>query len=173
MQGCQRRTGSNGPQKPIPFDPGLLQVRGLGSVCVFFAVKRDPKIPEPSALLLLRGETGPTMTARVPDPHRPSGSSYVAQFRTVREFVQTKILAGQARNTRMRMQRPVVVELTGVGYFTDFHGQKGLAPNGFELRPVFQLAFAPRFEVSVAVREQPLLGATWRAPYGPPFPLWR
>ena len=28
-------------------------------------------------------------------------------------------------------------------------------------------------KVSVAVREQPLLGATWRAPYGPPFPLWR
>src|ERR1017187_575289 len=51
MQWCQRRNGSKGPQKPIPFEPGLLQVGGFGSVCVFFAVNCDPKIPEPSALL--------------------------------------------------------------------------------------------------------------------------
>jgi hypothetical protein len=44
------------------------------------------------------------------------------------------------------MQRPVVVEVTGVGHFTDFHGQTGLAPNGFALRPVYGMMFAPAFE---------------------------
>lgn len=45
----------------------------------------------------------------------------------------------QARRTVAGLQPPVLVELTGFGFFDIPHGQIGLAPNAIELHPVLRV----------------------------------
>lgn len=45
----------------------------------------------------------------------------------------------KARRTVLSVPRNTVIELVGVGFFDFLHDQRGHAPNGIELHPVFQV----------------------------------
>ena len=64
-----------------------------------------------------------TMVAEIPDSACALTSSHKAEFAAAR-----LALRGAARGA--------IIELDGVGFFDFLHGQRGVAPNGFELHPV-------------------------------------
>jgi hypothetical protein len=49
-----------------------------------------------------------------------------------------------ARSTLRSVGRNDVIEITGIGFFDSFHGQRGMAPNGLELHPVLRLRIVSR-----------------------------
>ena len=81
-----------------------------------------------------------SMVVEIPDP-RCSGacaSGLSADFAKAREMLN-EILA-QPNPT----DQPIVIRVTGVGFFDRNHGQVGAAPNIIELHPVLRLELVSR-----------------------------
>ncbi len=95
--------------------------------------------------LILADPTDPnhTLTAKIPAPECAAQSPFRAQFLEARETVSKLVGAAPKHSST---QTNVEVEVRGVGYFAGIHGQKDLAPNGFELHPVLSITIlaAPR-----------------------------
>lgn len=74
-----------------------------------------------------------TMIAEIPAgncvPDRLRDKFDGEQGRFIKEF-------GQPTKRYKRLAKPVMISITGVGFFDFLHGQTGVAPNGFELHPV-------------------------------------
>ena len=64
-----------------------------------------------------------TMVAEIPDSACALTSSHKAEF-------------AAARLALRGAPKGAIIELDGVGFFDFLHGQRGVAPNGFELHPV-------------------------------------
>jgi hypothetical protein len=77
-----------------------------------------------------------TMTARIPSPDCAKESPFREQFLAARKTVN--VLLGAEPGTSFKTTN-APVEALGIGYFTQVHGQRGVAPNGFELHPVLSL----------------------------------
>jgi hypothetical protein len=69
---------------------------------------------------------GATLVAEVPDANCAIGSIFAERYTTVR-----RDLRGAPRNA--------TIEIVGIGFFDYLHGQRGMAPNGFELHPVLSV----------------------------------
>jgi hypothetical protein len=68
---------------------------------------------------------GRTIIGEIPDSACALGSVHAAGFAAVR------------RNLRAAPKR-AVIEVEGIGFFDYLHGQRGVAPNGFELHPILR-----------------------------------
>jgi len=94
--------------------------------------------PDSDIHLVLRGTSGATMIAEIPDPRCAHGSVVLPQLAQVRKAFLQRFGAPE----RFRWRRPLhgaVVVVTGILLFDDAHGQRGVAPNGVELHPVIGL----------------------------------
>jgi hypothetical protein len=69
---------------------------------------------------------GATLVAEIPDSSCALGSGHEAEY-------------AAARRALRAIPRGALIELDGVGFFDFLHGQRGMAPNGFELHPVVAL----------------------------------
>ena len=89
-------------------------------------------------VVLADPQSGATMIAEIPVPACAQGSRVQAQISRVRSaFIQR---FGQPSTTRFeRIPGSPVANVTGVFFFDEIHGQKGVAPNGVELHPVIGL----------------------------------
>jgi hypothetical protein len=67
-----------------------------------------------------------TLVAEIPDSSCALGSGHEAEYAAAR-----RTLRGGAREA--------FIELDGLGFFDTEHGQRGMAPNGFELHPVIAI----------------------------------
>jgi len=67
-----------------------------------------------------------TMIGEIPDSACAEGSRYGGRF-------------AEARRELRAMPRDAIIELDGVGFFDFLHGQRGVAPNGFELHPILSV----------------------------------
>lgn len=67
-----------------------------------------------------------TMIGEIPDSTCAEGSRYAARF-------------AEARRQLRAIPRGAIIEFTGVGFFDFLHGQRGVAPNGFELHPILSI----------------------------------
>jgi hypothetical protein len=78
-----------------------------------------------------------TLIAEIPDPgcSGACSSGFAHAYAEARSVLE----AGLARPNRE--DRPLRVEVTGVGFFDRNHGQTGAAPNFVELHPVLALRF--------------------------------
>jgi hypothetical protein len=78
--------------------------------------------------LLLRDsvDASATLVAEIPDSACAVGTGHEAQY-------------AEVRRTLRQLPRQAMVEVEGIGFFDTLHGQRGMAPNGFELHPVLQL----------------------------------
>ncbi|HKO57479.1 MAG TPA: hypothetical protein VJ276_16515 [Thermoanaerobaculia bacterium] len=88
--------------------------------------------------LVLSDEAGRTIVATIPAARCSSGSRFAAAI----ERVRTE-LASRFPSTPTYRPAGVPVEISGVGFFGFLQDQRGLAPNGIELRPVTTINLAP------------------------------
>jgi hypothetical protein len=72
------------------------------------------------------GDARITMIAEVPDSNCAIGARYAEAFARLGRRLDS-------------LRVPAVVEVTGIGFFDRPHGQRGAAPNWFELHPVLAL----------------------------------
>jgi hypothetical protein len=91
--------------------------------------------------LVIRGGSGATMHAEVPDPDPafvPSSSPWALQIAQARKAVQEKL------HPEIKFRSSAVrARITGVGFFDRLHHQFGMAPNGMELHPVIRIEYLP------------------------------
>ena len=64
-------------------------------------------------------------------------TSRYKQMKNVDEWFVENIDRPETRFTYLH--KPILVELTGVGFFDTVHGQKGMASNGREIHPVLSM----------------------------------
>ena len=76
-----------------------------------------------------------TLIAEIPDPECSGACS--SGFAQAYAEARSVLEVGLARPNPE--DRPLRVEVTGVGFFDYLHGQTGVAPNGIELHPVLKL----------------------------------
>jgi len=83
-------------------------------------------------------QDGATMIAEIPDPACAQGSRVQAQIARARAaFIQR---FGMPSTTHFaQIPGGPLATVTGVLFFDELHGQKGVAPNGVELHPVIEL----------------------------------
>jgi len=76
-----------------------------------------------------------TMITEIPDPQCAGAcaSGFAERFAAARAVLDTILHAPNPND------EPIVVEVTGVGFFDREHGQVGAAPNNLELHPVLSL----------------------------------
>jgi len=88
-------------------------------------------------ILFDRDQQSVSMIAEIPDPECSGAcsSGYAAAYAQARSVLE----AGLARPNPE--DKPLRVEVTGVGFFDRNHGQTGAAPNFIELHPVLKLRF--------------------------------
>jgi hypothetical protein len=67
-----------------------------------------------------------TLVAEIPDSSCALGSGHESDY-------------AAARRALRAVPRNGLIELDGVGFFDYLHGQRGMAPNGFELHPVIAI----------------------------------
>lgn len=90
--------------------------------------------------LELQDGQGLTMIAEIPDPACMGLSPLARSVAVARQAVVSAL--GKPNLQRfVVVHRPVAI--AGVGFFDFLHGQRGVAPNGIELHPVFHISFAP------------------------------
>ncbi len=89
-------------------------------------------------VVLADPQNGVTMIAEIPDPACAQGSRVQAQISRARAaFIQR---FGQPSTTRFKaIPGSPMASVTGVLFFDEIHGQKGVAPNGVELHPVLDV----------------------------------
>lgn len=80
-----------------------------------------------------------TIIAEIVDP----ACSRVCQSKKldVLKAVREKFVAQMGEPTSSFHKSGISITITGVGFFDFLHGQTGVAPNGFELHPVLDVAF--------------------------------
>ena len=78
-----------------------------------------------------------SLIAEIPDPACGGAcrSGFALAFGRARQLLEERL---QRPNPR---DEPIVVRVTGVGFFDRAHGQSGAAPNQFELHPVLSIEF--------------------------------
>lgn len=89
------------------------------------------------------GNKSRTMIAEIVDPSCPGArdSNRIEAFRAIRtKYVN---LFGTVPRDFSNVQGSPVVFVTGVGFFDERHGQRGVAPNGIELHPVLDIDRVP------------------------------
>jgi hypothetical protein len=69
--------------------------------------------------------------------------SLIAKFRSVRKQFEKIVQVKRPKIAYTWLKHPVKVAVTGVGFWDDRHGQRGLS-NGFELHPVTKIEVAAR-----------------------------
>ena len=74
-------------------------------------------------VVLADPDRGETLVAEIPDSACALGSGHEADYAATRRVLRS-------------IPRGALVELDGIGFFDYLHGQRGMAPNGFELHPV-------------------------------------
>lgn len=72
---------------------------------------------------------------------KTAAQSLVAKFRSVRKQFEKIVQVKRPKIAYTWLKHPVKVAVTGVGFWDDRHGQRGL-PNGFELHPVTKIEVA-------------------------------
>lgn len=77
-----------------------------------------------------------TMITEIPDP--ACGGACASGFGE--RFAAARAVLDSILHTPNPNDEPIVVEVTGVGFFDREHGQAGAAPNNLELHPVLSLA---------------------------------
>jgi hypothetical protein len=77
-----------------------------------------------------------TMITEIPDP--ACGGACASGFGE--RFAVARAVLDSILHTPNPNDAPIVVEVTGVGFFDREHGQAGAAPNNLELHPVLSLA---------------------------------
>jgi hypothetical protein len=87
-----------------------------------------------------------TMVAEIPDPqcNRVCESKQVGQIAAARASFLARFGTGATQRSLGKLDPPVPVVVTGVGFWDLFHGQTGMAPNGLELHPIMQIEFGPK-----------------------------
>ena len=84
--------------------------------------------------LILVGNSGATMIAKLPDPKRMRQSSpWLSSVVAVRNRLEERL---RFTNAYTYLTPPLPVHLMGIGHFGRPHGQAGAAPNGVELQPI-------------------------------------
>jgi len=94
-------------------------------------------------LLLADLELDSTMIVEIPDSNCADvcGSPQRIEFERARKAFSAAFGIPSGRLQRLR--QPVVVTVTGVGFFDRKHNQTGVAANGVELHPVLEFAAPP------------------------------
>ncbi len=84
-------------------------------------------------------KTGEMMVAEVISSECMSvkKTSRYQQFKNLDEWFVTNI--GNPKFKYTYLQRPILVRITGTGFFDTEHGQKGMANNGREIHPVLSI----------------------------------
>ena len=89
--------------------------------------------------LVIRGVTGRSMIVEIPHPACVGiESPYRSAITAARAAVDNALAT-----TRTFKSTSVPIRITGLGFFDDIHGQRGVAPNGVELHPVIATTFTP------------------------------
>jgi hypothetical protein len=97
--------------------------------------------------LVIEDATGRTFIAEIPNPVCVgSASAFHDAIRDARAAFDHQFTASGSFQTAN-----IPVHLTGVGYFDFAHGQKGSAPNQFEVHPVLSIDFPGAPEAAPAV----------------------
>jgi hypothetical protein len=99
--------------------------------------------------LVLSDQAGNTMIGEIPDPGQVDPNSpFLSRIQSARaafeaRFPQIASLAQiqGAQGTPALVEINVQTHLSGIGFFDFVHGQDGVAPNGIELHPVFDISF--------------------------------
>jgi hypothetical protein len=108
--------------------------------------------------LVIHDDAGNSMIVEIPDPSiLTPACRFTAEILTARQAFDAKfglqikqLQAAAALMTAQPDQKPpplmitnvdTPVQVTGVGYFDEVHGQTGVAPNGLELHPVLSIEF--------------------------------
>ena len=131
-------------KKPVQRGPGGW--RGDGVESTVYEVRArlvDAKLEEDSDIhLVISGITAPgTMIVEFPTTSCSKGATQSAKIRTAKArkaFVSACGLPGDSSFTKLKGQ----ATLRGVSFFDFLHGQRGVAPNGIELRPVLRFSKA-------------------------------
>lgn len=78
-----------------------------------------------------------SLIAEIPDPACAGAcrSGFAAAFGRARQLLEERLQRPSPRD------QPILVRVTGVGFFDRAHGQSGAAPNQFELHPVLSIEF--------------------------------
>jgi hypothetical protein len=78
-----------------------------------------------------------SLIAEIPDPSCSGAcrSGLSDAFAAARRLLEDRLAQPNPKD------EPIVVRVTGIGFFDREHGQAGAAPNGFELHPVLKLEF--------------------------------
>jgi hypothetical protein len=96
--------------------------------------------------LVITDASGQTFVAEIPNPVCVgNGSPFRDAISTARHDFDSKFTATGSFQTVN-----VPVKITGVGFFDFAHGQKGRAPNDFEMHPVLAIEFPGASEVAPA-----------------------
>ena len=84
-------------------------------------------------------KTGEMMVAEVPSSDCMSikKTSRYQQIKNLDEWFVANI--GNPKFKYTYLQKPILVHITGVGFFDTEHGQKGMANNGREIHPVLSI----------------------------------
>ena len=89
--------------------------------------------------LVVRGVSGQSMIVEIPHPACVGVESpYRSEITAARAAVDNAVAT-----TRSFKSTSIPIRITGLGFFDDIHGQRGVAPNGIELHPVIAAAFNP------------------------------
>jgi hypothetical protein len=88
-----------------------------------------------------------TLVTEIPDSSCALGSGHEAEY-------------AAARRALRAIPRGALVVLDGVGFFDYLHGQRGMAPNGFELHPVVAIRALEDQQESGHASPQPALART-------------
>jgi len=84
-------------------------------------------------------KTEETMVVEIPiyiDDNIKNTSRYL-QFKKLREWFVNNI--GEPHTIFKKLKKPILVTLSGVGFWDTVHGQKGMAANGREIHPVLTM----------------------------------
>lgn len=106
--------------------------------------------------LVLRSARGETMIVEAPHPDCVNPASpFLSQIVSVRAAIDAAIAPESSFKTSSIPIRP-----TGLGFFDEIHGQRGVAGNGIELHPLLEIAFNPSTPLSAPVAN-PYTGLWW------------
>jgi hypothetical protein len=113
-----------------------------------FKWENDPDSGDSDYHLVIKDASGRTFIAEIPNPVCVGNAS------PFHDAIHDARAAFDAKFTATGSFTPanVPVKLTGVGYFDFDHGQRGAAPNQFEMHPVLAISFpaAPAAAVGAA-----------------------
>jgi len=127
------------PQPPhVPGRERLLPIEGtVYRVEGFLGGEHTEKDGDWHMVLFGRVNQRVSLIAEIPDPLCAGAcrSGLALEYAKARAMLAERLARPNPRDL------PIVVRVTGVGFFDREHGQAGAAPNGFELHPVLKIEF--------------------------------